>query len=773
MTVVRAFEDDDYLPEYGLLVLRDRDVPADLPLPRRADDEVTGTFAGAGAGWVTCSAGDGHHVVRLELLDAAPASDQASFDDVLETPFLAGAGGLSLTYLTGGAGRVDLDLGGGGGYRVRVARRRGDTPDGAGDRWLLRFWPDPALSPPVWLARSRPAVGPGYDGWQSEIQYEPMELAGIIGAAAREHGGPVTLAQVEAWGRTHHRPEGWLDAPFWQPPRPPLTTGHADLDQRRADQHAEIVTRLSRQQDRLDEIAAELGVPPVRRKRDAVPLLVAAGILAGSDASGYRTRRPQRVDKVLSLPPDRVRSVQLQDARGRYGELAEDLRSLLRWSPAQPWSVAAASLAARLLVSEVDLRGALAFAASTNMLHFDEAEILRLWLGPRPTPAPPAAPAPAAPMPAVPTPAVPRPAPPAPPRARPIPRPASGGKKSEPVVVQGLMGRITYNGPVGGSRLAFTGRKQEPDGPQPPPFGAPPRAGLVEASGVVVVWRNGERVELAQLESGFRRTRALETVCGTLVADHDRAARLVSATGEVTGFDEVRAPLALMGDGRRVAVIDSEHHRLESRYRLRIIDLTGGPAETMPWPADRAIALLGAHRDTVYFSDRQGHGITMRWTPGTDPERHPHPVNQVDPLTGTTTARTAEGITVTRPDGNAVTVPIDLGARLAPGGAQLWTTRSSPAAVTLFPLHLDHPVEPQVWWLPEDGRRSPQGVYGESVWEDPDHLLLSYQPWHFPPEPACGIRLSVQDGAIERLPAAGLPGQPVIFVEPLLTPHPA
>ncbi|OKI84542.1 hypothetical protein A6A27_40415 [Micromonospora sp. CB01531] len=74
-------------------------------------------------------------------------------------------------------------------YGVRVACRRGDTEDGFGDRWLLRFWRDEAPKPPVWLARARPAVGPGYDGWRSELSCEPMELAGIVSAAARGMAG--------------------------------------------------------------------------------------------------------------------------------------------------------------------------------------------------------------------------------------------------------------------------------------------------------------------------------------------------------------------------------------------------------------------------------------------------------------------------------------------------------------------------------------------------------------------------------------------------------
>ncbi|MET8355071.1 hypothetical protein [Micromonospora sp. NPDC005206] len=778
MAVVRAFEHDDYSPEYGLVVLRDPDDPGEpgddpeLPRGRDREDEPTGTFAGAGAGWILCQAGDGHHMVRLELHDGPPPADHAGFDDVLETPYRASSGGLSLTVLTGGAGPADLELGGGGCYRVRVARRRGDTEDGFGDRWLLRFWPDPAPEPPVWLARGRPAVGPGYDGWQSELQYEPMELAGIVNAAAREHAGPVTVEHIDDWGRTHSRPPGWLDAPLWQPPREPLTTGHADLDERNAAQRAEVVARLAGQQRRLDEIAAELGVPPVRRKRDLLPLLAAAGILVREGPDGYRAGRPARVDTVLSLPPDRVRSVRLQDARSRYGPLAEDLEAVLRWASRAPLETTAAELAERLLVSEAELRDGLAFAERTGLLHVDGGEPLRLWLGRRPSPAsaPPTAPVTPT-VPDVPT----APAAPVTPTrmsvAAPMlsgPAPNSDGPSTRSFML-GAMARVAGDAADGrGMFVRFPQRnREEPPGP---PFGAPPRAGVIEANGTLVGWRDGARVDLARLEAA-RWSRALQTRQGVLVVSHGHPARLVSAAGEVTEIDEVRMPgVMLLGDGRRVAVVDSEHRRRVSRYQLRVIDLGGGPVETMPWPDDRGISLVGAYRGTVFFADHQAQWATMRWTPGTDPERYAHPVQQIDPLTGTGSARKVEGITVVWPDGTTVTVPVDQMARLAPGGDRLWTVRSNPPALTLFPVEPGATVQPQVWWLPEDRRRSPQGTYREPIWEDTEHVLFGYHPWHFPREPASGVRLSVRDGAIERLPAVGSRGQSVMFVEPLLTP---
>jgi hypothetical protein len=222
----------------------------------------------------------------------------------------------------------------------------------------------------------------------------------------------------------------------------------------------------------------------------------------------------------------------------------------------------------------------------------------------------------------------------------------------------------------------------------------------------------------------------------------------------------------LLDGGRRLALIDSEQHRRESRQWLRVVDLGGGPAVTMPWPQDSWIDLLGAFRDTVFFTNRHALSPVMRWTPGADPVPHPHPVQQVDPVSGTTSARGIGGFIVVRPDGTTVTVPVDPMAQLAPGGTRLWTTRSQPPALTLFPVEPGPEVEPQVRWLPDDRRSAPRGAYKSPVWEDPEHALFAYQPWHFPKEPSCGVRLSVRDGHVERLPAVGR-YQQVIFLEPL------
>ncbi|KUL29434.1 hypothetical protein [Actinoplanes awajinensis] len=158
MAVLRAFETDDYCPDYGIMILADTsqawDPGEDPQIPHHRDrgDMPTGAFAGSGAGWIAAQAdGLSDHTVRLELHDVSPPAERADADDVLETPFRSSSGELTLTTVTGGYGEADLLLGDTEWFRVRVARR---PAGGARYHWLIQFWPDPVSEPPVWFARS-------------------------------------------------------------------------------------------------------------------------------------------------------------------------------------------------------------------------------------------------------------------------------------------------------------------------------------------------------------------------------------------------------------------------------------------------------------------------------------------------------------------------------------------------------------------------------------------------------------------------------------------
>ncbi|MBO3743103.1 hypothetical protein [Actinoplanes flavus] len=331
MAVVRVFEQDDYLPEYSLLVLRDTSVEwsdedPDLPRHRDRGDEPAGTFAGAGGGWLAGQApGDGVHRVVLELHDTAPPQDHADWADAMETPYRSSSGGLSLTTLTGGVGPVDFEIGHEEWFRVRVRRR---AAPGAGERrydWLISFWPDRNVEPPVWLARGTSAIGPRNDGWHAMLPYDVMSVAYVVINAAEAHGGPVTADQVQAgYVVPHLFAPGWMDDP--------LPAGA-----------------------KIDAYAAQLGVPPVRRKRDVLTFMAAAGILVREDGDRYRAGRFEPIDTVLSLPPAKVDFVHRMDATGRWQRAGEDLASVWRWSRAQPLETTGAELSARLLIGEPDL----------------------------------------------------------------------------------------------------------------------------------------------------------------------------------------------------------------------------------------------------------------------------------------------------------------------------------------------------------------------------------------------------------------------------------
>ncbi|MBG0568669.1 hypothetical protein [Actinoplanes aureus] len=378
MTLVDTVQIDDYRPEYSLLVLLDPSVQWDyedpeVPRYRDRGDQPTGTFAGTGAGWVTAQApGLADHVVRLELHDSPPPADCAEFDDVLEAPYRSSSGGLSLTTLTGGVGPSDFGLGDAEWYRVRVARRQTDTENTRRYIWTLRFWPEPTVEPPVWLARSHPAVGPGDNGWHSALPDWATEVAYIAANMANRLGEPVTLQQVEAGYQAPPRyAAGWLDDPL--PPDHSPTGPNANM----------YLALLAEKQRRLDQIAAELGVPPVRHKRDVFPLMVAAGMLVREGPDAYRAVQPARIDTVVSLPSEEVEAIRQRDMRSRYGAVTEDLEAVLRWTIGPTLATTAGELADRLLISERELADALAYAEEAGLLHAGSEQTMQLRLGPR------------------------------------------------------------------------------------------------------------------------------------------------------------------------------------------------------------------------------------------------------------------------------------------------------------------------------------------------------------------------------------------------------
>jgi len=726
VTLLREFVDKDYRPEYGTLVLRDAHVPGSTPatslIPRPWPPEAQpgGTIARAAAGELEGNSRDGHHAVRLEVHDSAPPGDTGDWDDVVEVPYRSGTGRIGLTMMTGGPGPAQLDLGGPGVFRVRVARRRGGDD---GDTWLLRFWPDtePA-EPPVWLARGGPAAGAGDPGWRSVLDYEVLLVTGSVRDAAARHGGGATAEEIDAHQRERAYRDGWVDAPLWggQPPAA-LPTGHADLDAAAERRRQDAIDYRAGKYTETAAVATLLGVPAPRTRGEALPLLVAAGLLTVDSGGRYSVAAaPPRAQDVLSLPAERVRQLERGDAFSRYTYLASDLVTIACWAVEGPWRTTVPALARRLLTTEEQVRAALDYAAAESLVEVsvvDDGLLLAVGPGRSARPAPP--PARAAP-------------PPAPPASAPPPPPARTA-----MIWAAPRRRPSRPRPGGADPLAALHT------------GPPARAGVLTERGELVVWRDGAPVVLADL-TAQRWRHAVETAHGVLVSDWGERAVLVRPDGGVDplGLRFAGRP-ALDERGRLLAATEVTHGR-DGRWLVHLVDLGDGSRHTMPGDHTGS-HVVAVHGGIVYLLGG-GAPPSMRWSPGRDPEPLPHRLNQIDPLTGTGAAVTRDGVLLVRPDGSTRVVPVDLTAALVPGATHLYTLRTGPSAITLFDVAAAT-IEPRIHWLPVEVSTR-QELGGGSIWEDRDRLLLTAGS-RIPPgyDPGGGIiRVDIRTGAVERVP---------------------
>ncbi len=793
VTVLREFVEDDYRPEYRTLVLRDTYVPGaapavdPLPRPWPPEAQPGGTIARATAGELEGSVGSGHHVVRLAAHDRAPGGDERDWDDVVETPYRSATGSVGLTVMTGGPGPAHLDLGGPGLFRVRVAVRRGG---GDGDTWQLRFWPEAGpVEPPVWLARSGPATGPGDPGWRSVLDYEVLLVTGSVWGAAARHGGAATAEQIDAHERERAYPNGWIDAALWGGlPPAVLPTGHADLDAAAQRRRQDALDHRAGKEAELAAVAALLGVPTPRTRGEALPLLVAAGLLTVDDAGRYSVAAPvPRAQDVLALPPERVRQLARSDAFARYTDLTSDLVAVTCWTAEQPWHTTVPALARRLLTTKQDVRAVLSYAVEESLVELttvDGGLLLATGSGrsgrPAPPPAKPPTPPPAKPPapPPAPPPATPPAPPPAPPGANP-PAPPAAQATTGPAMRQrpsrprrdnpsAFTGRYTANMVVGRGSTGASSRRVGADALAALPTGPPARAGVLTTTGDLVVWRDGEPVVLAGL-TGQDWLWAMETAHGILVTDRSGQHALVRPDGRID-------QLAVRFTGR--PVVDERGRFLagrqlvpgrDSRQVVQLIDLADGSRHTMPGD-DQWGHVVAVHGGAVYLTGI-GSLPPKRWSPGGDPEPLPHNLNQIDPLTGGGRAVTRDGVLLVRPDGSARVVPVDVTAALVPGATHLYTVRTGPAAITLFDVAAET-VDPAIHWLPVEVSARSEPV-GGPVWEDPYRMLLVAGSG-FPPGTGLRsgiIRVDIRTGAVERVPppAGRTRCTPVV---PLLTADP-
>ncbi|WP_370949623.1 DUF6042 family protein [Amycolatopsis sp. cg5] len=340
---IRWIEDDEYLPDHGTVVVRDVWVPGEEPLPEHdnpllgeyATDALSGTVATAGDGWLHGTAGDPYQRVRLEAHDHAPPLKLHGWEEVLESPYRCRSGLVGLGLLTGGTHDAALALGGRGMFRARVSRKPADDE---GEIWLIQFWPDTGSEPPRWLARTREPIHRPRAGWQAVVGYQIMEMAWLL-----------PLPDVP-------RPAGWLDGPI------------------PAEDH-----RLHS----LDDVCTQLGVATPATRREAIPLLLAAGLLT-QDGGGYASvAAPPAAATVLDLPPEAVATLDDSAARDRYTRIAGDLTMTAAWSDPAPIS----ELAERLLIPENEVLNVVTFAEG-RLIARDGDTVTALPRRPPPPPPP-------------------------------------------------------------------------------------------------------------------------------------------------------------------------------------------------------------------------------------------------------------------------------------------------------------------------------------------------------------------------------------------------
>jgi hypothetical protein len=361
VALLRSFEDHEYWPEYSTFLLRDsgpggpaRVAVGELLSEHAVDTQPCGSVARAGDGWLDGRATDRHHAVRLESHDSEPQPDPAAWADVMETPMASG-GTIALSLVTGGSHGDPFRLGQPGLYRARFCRR----PAQNGDSYLVQFWPvDSPPDPPRWIARSRPLVEHGDDGWADALGRTATELIWAIRDAAADVGR-ATVDDLAAWALRHHRPADWLSEQLAAAAGDPgHGAGPAATSPRRVD---------------LAEASRQLGAAVPATRADLLPLLVAGGVVRASTdpagALGYQVvERPRPVWEVLRLPDEQVAAIRTRDAHRRYCYAVSDVISLLLWAGESGTTVTLGWLADRLLTSPSTVAEIIDFAIDTGKL---------------------------------------------------------------------------------------------------------------------------------------------------------------------------------------------------------------------------------------------------------------------------------------------------------------------------------------------------------------------------------------------------------------------
>ncbi|MCG8916380.1 DUF6042 family protein [Actinokineospora sp. PR83] len=654
MGVLGMIEDDEYLPEYGTLVVRDGEGRDRLPeagglLEELATSALSGELATAGDGWLHGTTGDPYQAVRLEAHEDEPAVELGEWEDVLVTPYRSRTGSARLGMLTGGVFGDELDLGRSGLFEVRVARRAAE--EGVqGKVWLLQFWPVGTSAGHRWVKRSTAAEGTGDAGWRQVLGYQVMDVAHF----------------AAGYGMPH--PESWYDEPLPGDPVPA-------------------------------SVCAQLGVPVPVTRRDAVSVLVAAGVLVPEE-EGHRlvTRLPMAVER-LELPEEQAKRLRESNVRARLARLAAEVTSIAAWGNPAPVD----DLAERLLVEERLIPEVLAHAVSDRLIRHDTDGIRPL---PRPSPTTSYV-------------VMPKPGP----RAR-----TSG------VAPEGL-----GTGGVGGTSIAIVQSLGGVQGVELPP-GNPPRVGVVTASRDVLVWRGEEPVVLGRVPEQHVH-HALETRDGVVVSTGE-VAWLVRWDGEVVrlpvdlGFAPVRS-----ADGRLLGGVQA-HVGRHSWDQPHLLDLDTGEVTSLPRADGLTRRPLAVHGGALYFTEGTHYDATThRWLPGHDPEPLGPCTWVVDPLSGTRSSGSPGRYTLHTPDGAQVPLTVEVPHHLAPGGT-VYTLGNNPNTIAVHDPATNAPTRHR---LPDDVRLGPAGP-GGPVWESASTLVF---PTQYPPRL---VRWNAHTGLLDEYP---------------------
>jgi hypothetical protein len=345
MTVVGRYEDDYYLPEDGILVVRESGAGFGDDEMSANDAHPCGTIVRTGYGWLYATGGDGPCVVRLQVHGGQPGDEDVdAWADLVEVPYRSLAGVVELAWLTTSSGEVDLRLGEPGLYRLRVAHRPLPVTDGVvaeeeddedvrmepTDLWQLDFWPVTGpVEPPQWVRRRRSAVRPADPGWTSLLGYQEIEVANLVRWASPGDG--MTVDDLRRWGIDHYRGEEWLDQRL----------------------------RMTSPKDgypSLAEIAAQVDLPEPTSRRELLRLFIALGVLTFDGTRYVGVERPPMAQDVLELPAKVVGFLEASQVTGQFTGYAADLVSVALWGGTEQ---SVASLAARTLATEDVVRGAL------------------------------------------------------------------------------------------------------------------------------------------------------------------------------------------------------------------------------------------------------------------------------------------------------------------------------------------------------------------------------------------------------------------------------